>query len=63
MRKAISGLVIRDEKLLLVRKNETWILPGGKPEKKESEIECLCREFKEELPSVEIEDISLQNYI
>ncbi len=58
MRKAICGLVLRDGKVLLVRKKETWILPRGKPEPGESEIECLCREFKEELPSVEIEDIS-----
>ncbi|MCK4647599.1 NUDIX domain-containing protein [Candidatus Pacearchaeota archaeon] len=58
MRKAVRGLAIRDGKVLLVRKNETWILPGGKPEKRESDIECLCREFKEELPSVEIENIS-----
>ena len=57
MRKAVSGLAIRDGKILLVRKNKTWILPGGKPEKGESDIECLCREFREELPGTQIEDI------
>ncbi|MCK5043629.1 NUDIX domain-containing protein [Candidatus Pacearchaeota archaeon] len=57
MIKAISGVVIRDEKILLVRKNDIWILPGGKPHEKESDIECLCREFGEELSGLKIEDI------
>ncbi len=61
MRKAVSGLVRRAGKVLLVRKNETWILPGGQLEKGESDIACLCREFKEELPSVKIEDITYYN--
>ena len=62
MRKAISGVVIRDGKILLVRKNETWILPGGKPHEKESDIECLCREFGEELSGMEIEDIRYYDF-
>ena len=49
MRKAIDLLVIRNWEILLVRKNQTWILPGGKPEENESDLECLQREIKEEL--------------
>lgn len=49
MRKAIDLLVIRNWKILLVRKNQTWILPGGKPEENEGDLECLQREIKEEL--------------
>jgi 8-oxo-dGTP diphosphatase len=43
--------VIRNGKLLLVRKRglEHLILPGGKPEAGESEIEVLHREIREEL--------------
>lgn len=54
MKKAVNALIIRDEKLLLFRKNLTWILPGGKPEKGESDIETLVREFKEEASGAEI---------
>ena len=49
MRKAINLAVIDDNKLLLVRKRKTWILPGGKPEGNESDKECLIREIGEEL--------------
>lgn len=55
MKKAINALIIRDEKLLLFRKKENWILPGGKPEEGESDIETLVREFKEEASGAEIE--------
>ena len=55
MRKAISAVVIKDGRILLVKKNQTWILPGGKPRGGESDVECLCREFKEELPETKIE--------
>lgn len=61
MEKAVSGLTIRERKILLVRKNGKWILPGGKIEQKESDIECLCREFQEELPGTKIEDIRYYN--
>ncbi len=50
MRKAINLAVIEDKHLLLVKKDKTWILPGGKPEFGESPFACLLREFKEELP-------------
>lgn len=47
------GLVAtdRDGRLLVVRKRggRTFILPGGKPEKGESDEECLVREVHEEL--------------
>jgi len=52
MRKAISLIAIKDEKILLVRKKETWILPGGKPDSEENDIECLSRELSEELPEL-----------
>ncbi len=46
---AIGGIFIRDNRLLIVRKKNTWILPGGKPEGDESDIVCLALEFREEL--------------
>ena len=38
---------------MLVRKREVWILPGGKPQEGESDLDCLRREVEEEI-SVEI---------
>lgn len=35
MRIAIGAAIINDGKILLVRKKQSWILPGGKPEQKE----------------------------
>lgn len=49
MREAVGAVVIENGYILLVRKKKTWILPGGKPESGESNIECLSREVEEEL--------------
>jgi len=57
MRKAINAVVIKEGSILLVRKKETWILPGGKPEAGESDTQCLLREIKEELPQLNIRDL------
>ncbi len=54
MRKAVNGLIMMDERLLLFRKNLVWILPGGKSKEGESDIEALAREFKEEASGAEI---------
>ncbi len=55
MRTAICAAIIKDGKLLLVRKKQTWILPGGKPNPKERDLECLFREIgKEELPRTKL---------
>lgn len=59
MRIAINAAVIQDRKVLLVRKKQTWILPGGKPEVGEPDIECLCREVKDELSGTKIKNIIL----
>src|SRR3989344_1022928 len=48
MRKAVNALILKEERLLLFRKNLVWILPGGKLREEESDIEALVREFKEE---------------
>lgn len=47
----IGLAVIDGERLLLVRKrnSEFYILPGGKPEQGESDVEALSREIDEEL--------------
>lgn len=58
MRKAINAVIIKDKEILLVKKKETWILPGGKPDSGESDLECLTREVSEELSGTEIKNIN-----
>ena len=58
MKRAINLAEITEEGLLLVRKKDVWILPGGKPKEDETDDECLFRELKEEL-SVSEENISI----
>lgn len=50
MRTAIGALCVRANRVLLLRKRDTWILPGGKPEAGEDDLSCLMRENSEELP-------------
>jgi 8-oxo-dGTP diphosphatase len=46
----IGLIILKDKKLLINRKKGTklFLLPGGKPEKCETDIDCLKREVKEE---------------
>lgn len=60
MRVAISAVVIRAGSILLVKKVkkvESWILPGGKPEVGESDKDCLNREVREELPGFRLSNV------
>lgn len=57
MRKAIGVAIIKDGRILLVKKQEVWILPGGKPEMGEPDIQCLLREVKEELPKIKLSNL------
>ena len=57
MRKAICAVIIKDGCILLVKKQKTWILPGGKPKLGESDMQCLFREIKEELPTLKLKNI------
>ena len=61
MRKAISLISLTSEGLLLTKKKETWILPGGKPLDGETDYDCLFREINEEL-GLSKEQISITNY-
>lgn len=57
MRETINAAIIRNAKILVVRKRESWLLPGGKPQADESDIACLCREINEELSGNTVENI------
>lgn len=58
MRKVICVAVIKNKHILLVKKRNAWILPGGKLEGFESEEQCLVRELKQELPNVKLQEIT-----
>jgi len=50
----IGAIFIRNKELVVVRKEKnnmsSWILPGGKPNERETDLDCLAREVLEELP-------------
>lgn len=56
MRKAIDAAIIKNGCILLVRKKKVWILPGGKPETGESDVQTLFREVREELPQLVLQN-------
>ncbi len=56
MRAAVNAAIIDYGKLLLVKKKDVWILPGGKPEKGEDDFQCLEREVSEELSGTILEN-------
>lgn len=57
MRVTINAAIIEKGLILLVKKNQAWILPGGKPFENESDLDCLQREVREELSGTELKDI------
>ena len=57
MRETVNAAIIRNGRILLVRKEESWLLPGGKPNIGESDIGCLCREVQEELSGTVLKDV------
>lgn len=59
MRKRATALIVRDNKVLLLRRNkpdrEYYVFPGGGVEENETPEEALIREIKEEL-SLQVTD-------
>jgi 8-oxo-dGTP pyrophosphatase MutT (NUDIX family) len=50
----VYGILRKENKILFVKNDTHWILPGGKPHDEENSYMCLEREFKEELSGTEI---------
>jgi ADP-ribose pyrophosphatase YjhB (NUDIX family) len=57
MRTGTNAIIIRDGEILLVKKRDLWLFPGGKYEEGESCLECLSREVSEELDVTKIKNI------
>ncbi|MFA5953078.1 MAG: NUDIX domain-containing protein [Candidatus Pacearchaeota archaeon] len=55
MEDGVHGIYIMNRRVLVVKKNEFWILPGGKSDfSEEKDEDILKREFREELSGTEI---------
>ena len=54
--KFVNGLVLKEGNILVVKKKGFWILPGGKLDNGESDLECLSREFEEEIFGAKIKN-------
>jgi len=52
MTRVLGLAAIHNGRLLLCRKIDTWILPGGKTEENEDDLACLERELDEEMPGL-----------
>ncbi|MCZ6889027.1 MAG: NUDIX domain-containing protein [Gammaproteobacteria bacterium] len=48
----VKALIVRKERILLLRSQSFWDLPGGRIEGAESPLETLERELNEELPGI-----------
>ena len=56
----VGALILRGDRLLLCRKNRDTsklILPGGRIEAGESDLDCLTRELREELGEVALGNV------
>ena len=56
----VGALILRGDRLLLCRKNRDTsklILPGGRVEAGESDLDCLTRELREELGEVVLRNV------
>jgi 8-oxo-dGTP diphosphatase len=45
----VGAIIIKDKKILLTRKRDKFIIPGGKRQGPETDVSCITRELEEEL--------------
>jgi 8-oxo-dGTP pyrophosphatase MutT (NUDIX family) len=62
---SIKGVVFneQDRVILLLNDRQEWELPGGRIEPGESPVECVAREFKEELDIAISAEVLLDSYL
>ncbi|MEX2017047.1 MAG: hypothetical protein WD876_01090 [Candidatus Pacearchaeota archaeon] len=54
MQKAINAIVLRKEKVLLLKRNQIWVLPGAYYGEKDNPIDVFVREFRNEFNGADI---------
>ena len=52
--KVVCLIALKNNKLLLIKKQNVWILPGGNQVEGEDEIKCLERNLVEQLPCLKL---------
>lgn len=45
----VGAIILKDRKILVAKKRDTFIMPGGRIEPGETDLDCLRRELEEEL--------------
>lgn len=65
MQKRVRAVIIKDNKILLIKRTKKdsvyWVIPGGAVEEKETNEEALKRECKEELGiDIQIKELLLE---
>jgi len=63
MKIVVGAAIIKKGKLLLGRKGNYWIFPGGKMADVDEgdDIKCLCREVEEEFSGTKLRDVIYYN--
>jgi 8-oxo-dGTP pyrophosphatase MutT (NUDIX family) len=71
MREAVHAAILKktldsenneEKEILIVKSGDFWTLPGGMINEGESDLECLCREVKEQLSWAKMNEMSIIYY-
>ena len=62
MQRGVCLAIIQKKKLLVIKKENFWDLPGGKLEASELEIDFIFNEIRKEIPGINLENVEPYGY-
>ena len=62
MQRGVCLAIIKEKKLLVIKKENFWDLPGGKLKASELEIEFIFNEIRKEIPGINLENVEPYGY-